>query len=234
MTRLAWPRVRTLAFRGRSEQLEVLGHISIPDIPMPYAGDHVTVQFEDVSIHFAVQFPIWFSRTPSSRRGPTPTQPTPVLRTGCLGRTHRSGIASARLQRGYIAPSPSPHSWPRSRARDRGRLEHGCEARSRCRSRLGRDRHHPLGPAHVRRLIRAERLEGSRTASAAPSMYFPDQSPETRPRRGHVEPLRPCASTGRRDSPRRRLAHGSSPEIGGSMALPCWTGALACTTNEAR
>jgi hypothetical protein len=98
--------------------------------------------------------------------GPTPTQPTPALNTGCLGRDpsleHRVySPSSVRAQRQKPFARLMGRGGPRAGAPS---PEQGCQARSRCRSRLGRDRHRPRGPSHVRRFMRAERLEGSRNS----------------------------------------------------------------------
>jgi hypothetical protein len=167
--------------------------------------------------------------------GPTPTQPTPALNTGCLGRDpsleHRvCSPSSVRAQRqkpfaplmgrgGPGAGAPPPHKD--------AKLAHAAAvawARSTPPSRpSSRAETHPSGtprgqPNSLCRRVQRTFPTSRRDAAA------------TRPRRA----LRPCAFTGRRDSPRRRLAPWLEPRDWRLDALPCRSGALACATNEAR
>jgi hypothetical protein len=67
-----------------------------------------SVQFPAVSVHFAVQFPSWFSRASPPPTGPTPAQPGPGLEHGMFGQGRRhSSIASAR-HRACVHSARSP------------------------------------------------------------------------------------------------------------------------------
>lgn len=181
-------------------------------------------------------FRIWFLRRPSPA-GPDadPTRPGLEHRVSGQG-ARRSSIASARHRacvhsaralrpaRGRGGPSARPQVSP----------EQECEARSRCRSLLGRDRYRPPGPAHVRGLIRAEHLECSRNSLCRRvSVLSRPGRPRPRPRRGHAVPLPACVmGAPRLPSPSASPA-GSNPEIGSSMPLSRRASAIACATNEA-
>lgn len=136
---------------------------------------------------------------PGPNAGPTHLD----LKAGCLGRVP--------VARAYRVCSASPHSWPRRSACEIAGLPRGNTDANIAHSDAAsweRDRHRPVGPAHVYRRIRAERLESAETASAAPvSVLRTTEAPG--PWRGLPIPG-PHVSTGRRDSPRANLARCSS------------------------
>jgi hypothetical protein len=114
---------------------------------MPYVSIMQIIDSQMRAFTSLFDFPIWFSMTPSPHRGSTLTYPawprTRDVWPGAPSFEHRvCSPSSVRAQRQKPFP---PLVAEAARGRDRGSppLEQGCEARSRCRNLLGRDRYRP-------------------------------------------------------------------------------------------
>jgi hypothetical protein len=184
---------------------------------MPYVSIMQIIDSQMRAFTSLFNFPIWFSMTPSPHRGSTLTYPawprTRDVWPGAPSFEHRvCSPSSVRAQRQKPFP---PLVAEAARGRDRGSppLEQGCEARSRCRNLLGRDRYRPpvqfsCGDS-LAQCSRPRpgswclvRIRGMHAAKPAPIMHsakekhLPDSSPRggLGCRRNRAVGLRPRAS----------------------------------------